>query len=178
VILRRTVLLAALVLAGVALVLVVPAPVRRTGPELARGHRVLGIQRGAVQALSVALGGRRFDARRAATGWEIDGRPASAGVAGALDDLTDALTGLRAIDVFRTRDAASYGLDRPRATIDVTTARGRRGLVLGDLNTAGSAVYARREGDPRILQVGTLVLDEIERVLYHRDAGRQRPVSG
>jgi hypothetical protein len=122
-----------------------------------------------VRALEVRLGDRRFAARRTREGWEIDGRPASRRSAEALTDLVETLGRLRALDAFRPRDAASFGLDRPRGTIAVVTAHRTRRLLLGDANAAASALYARREGDPRVLQIGTLLLSDIERVFYTRD---------
>jgi len=167
--LRRTLLLASLVALGAVLALMVRAPLRRRRPPALSGHRVFAIRPGAVRGLEVAIEGRRFVGRRTEHGWEIDGRPATAGVADALAGLVDTLVALRAVDVFRPRDAASYGLDRPRGTVAVLTARGARHLVLGGFNSAASALYARREGDPRVLQVGTLLLSEVERVFYQRD---------
>jgi len=170
---RRTVVLAGLVVLGATLVVLVRAPVRPRGQFAVRGHRVFGVGRGAVRAIEVALEGRRFSARRTAEGWEIDGRRASPGTAAALDDLLETVVGLRAVDSFRSRDRASYGLERPHATIEVGTARGVRRLVLGDMNAAGSAFYARRSGDPRVLQVGSALLSELERVFFNRDEQRK-----
>jgi hypothetical protein len=151
------------------LVLSVRAPVRQIGRDAVRGHRVFGVGRHAVRGIDVVLDGRRFSARRTAGGWETDGRPASAATADALHDLQDALVGLRSVDAFRARDTSSYGLDPPRATIEVLTARGVRRVVLGAMTSAGSAVYARRSGDPRVLQVGAGLLSALERVFYARD---------
>ena len=152
------------------LVLLVRAPERRTGREAVRGHRVVGVARHAIRGIDVALDDRRFSARRTADGWQIDGRPASGATADALQDLAEGLADVRAVDTFRARDASSFGLDRPRATIDVVTSRGSRRLVLGALNSSGSAVYARRTGDPRVVQVGAGLLSDVERVFYTRDA--------
>ena len=159
------------------LVMAVRAPVRRAGLEAVRGHRVFGVGPRAVRGIEVTLEGRRFIARRAAQGWEIDGLPASAGTADALDDLLETLIGLRAVDVFRSRDRSSFGLERPRAMIDLVTDHGVRRVVLGATNATGGALYARREGDPRVLQVGIVVLSEVERVFFNRDAP-QRPEIG
>lgn len=161
--------LAALVAVGAVLVLVVRAPVQRTGLYALRGHRVFGVPRGAVRGIEVVMGGRRFSARRLDHGWEIDGRGANPGTGDALEDLVETVARLRAVDVFRPKDGTSYGLEQPRGTITVTTARAVRRLLLGDSNTAGSALYAHRGEDPRVIQVGTLLLSEIERVFYHRD---------
>jgi uncharacterized protein DUF4340 len=169
--LRRTLLLAGLAGLGALLVAVVRAPERPAGRDAVRGHRIFAVAPGAVRAVEVTLDARHFSARRAGERWEIDGRPASAGTADALTDLVDTLAGLRAVDVFRGGDASEYGLDRPRATIDLVTARGRRRVVFGEMTASGSSYYARRVGDPRILQVGVLVLTDVERVFYTRDGG-------
>jgi len=150
-------------------VLVVHAPVERTGFYALRGHRVYGVPQGAVRGIEVELAGRRFSARRLDHGWEIDGRGANPGTTDALDDLVETVAHLRAVDVFRPKEETSYGLEPPRGTITVTTARTVRRLLLGGPNTSGSALYARRAEDPRVIQVGTLLLSEIERVFYQRD---------
>jgi hypothetical protein len=167
--------LALVVALAAALLLVVRAPVRKTGWYALRGHRVFGVGRGAVRGIEVAFGERRFVARRTEQGWEIDGSAAGRGVAEALDGLLETLVHLRAVDVFRNRDTSAFGLARPRATIDLVTARGARRLVIGETNLAGSALYARRVGDPRVLQVGTLLLSDLERVFYFRDGPMQDP---
>jgi hypothetical protein len=132
---------------------------------------VLPVAPGSVRTIALDLDGRRLVAERADGRWAIDGAPAAPRAAEALDDLVEALAGLRAVDVFRSRDAGSYGLDTPRGAIEVVSAGGaRRRLVLGGLNVAGAALYARRDGDPRVLQVGTLLLTEMERALHARDA--------
>ena len=162
-------------LVGVALAALVRRPVVPAGLEAVRGPRVFragGTPR--VREIAATLADTGFVARARADGWEIDGRPAEPATADALRDLCDALVRLRAVDAFRPRDRATYGLDRPRGTITLHTARGTRRLVLGDLNAAGSAVYARRDADPRVMQVGTQLLSQLERVLYHRDRSRPR----
>jgi len=171
-------LLAALAALGGVLALVVRAPVQRTGFFAVRGHRVFGVPQRAVRGIDVEWWGRRFSARRVDPGWEIDGRRASPGTAEALAALVENVAPLRAVDVFRPQDGTSYGLEPPRGTITVTTARSVRRLLVGDLNTAGTAFYARRGKDPRILQVGMLLLSEIERVFYQRDRPEPSPPAG
>jgi len=150
----------------------VRAPIRPTGALAVRGHRVFGVGRHAVRGVDVVLESRRFSARRTDGGWDIDGRRASTGTAQALDDLVGTLAGLRAVDSFRSGDTSSYGLERPRASIEVVTGRGTRRLLIGDPNPGGGALYARREGDPRILRVGLGFLDDLERVFFTRDGPR------
>jgi hypothetical protein len=163
---RRTLALAVLVAVGVLLVLAVRPPPVPSGPQAVRGRRVLGLHRPHVRSVSVTLRGRRVSAERVGKGWAVGDRSVGGPAVEALDDLVETLVGLRAVDAFLPRDAASYGLDPPQGIVSVTTARGTRTLVLGGLNAAGSAVYARREGDPRVLQVGTALLSALERVFY------------
>lgn len=147
-------------------------PTRPTGALAVSGHRVFGVTRHAVRAIDVELDGRRFSARRAEGGWEIDGRRAQGGTAAALEDLASVLAGLRAVDSFRGRDDSSYGLDQPRARVQVTTPRGTRRVTIGDLNPGRAALYARREGDPRTLRIGLAFLNDLERVFFNRDGPR------
>jgi hypothetical protein len=154
------------VLLGGLLVLGVRGPVPQGGAP--RGHRVFGVGLHAVEALDVSLGERRFAAQRGPGGWTVDGRPAGPGTASALDDLAVRLVALRATDVFRPGDGADFGFAHPRAEIVLRTARGVRRVTLGDPNAAASAVYARRAGDARVMQIGIGILSDVERVLYNR----------
>jgi hypothetical protein len=149
----------------------VHGPVERTGFHALRGHRVFGVPLAAVRGIEVEMAGRRFAAHRRDHGWEIDGRGANPGTTAALDDLVETVANLRAVDVFRPEGGTtSYGLAPPRGTITVMTARAARRLLLGDPNTSGSAFYARRAEDSRVIQVGMPLLTAIERVFYHRTA--------
>jgi hypothetical protein len=171
-------LLAVLVALGAALVLGVRAPVREPGLASRRGHRVFRVQPGTVRTLELRSPNEQVVAHRTEDGWQVDGARAEGALAVALDDLLGSVVHLRAVDVFRPRDAATYGLDRPRATVVVHTERGARRVVLGAANAAGSAFYARRDGDPRVMQVGSLLLAEIERVFFARSRRPQPPEIG
>ena len=121
-----------------------------------------------MRGIDVTLGERSFVARREQGGWTIDGKAADAHTAEALEDLVQMLTTLRAVDVFRHADPTQFGLDRPSATITLLTTRGTRRLVVGGHNSSSTAVYARRDRDPRLLQIGVLVLSSLDRVFYRR----------
>jgi hypothetical protein len=133
---------------------------------------VLRADRPAVRGIEAEVEGRRFVAERTADGWRLDGHPASPGAADALNDLLDLLIDLRAVDAFRADDPKVFGLDRPRVTVELVTPRARRRLVIGGFNAAGSVVYARRDRDPRVFQVGTFLLSSLERVFYQRDGAK------
>ena len=168
---RRALVLLLLVLGALALVLVVGSPPRQSGPESVRGPRVLRVAAAAVREITLQGATRQLVAVRTAAGWRLDDRPATPGQAEALDALVETLVGLRAVDAFRTSDRAVLGLDPPAATVAVRTDRRTRTLRLGSPNAAGSALYAEREGHPRVFLVGTGLLSAIDRVFYQRDVG-------
>jgi hypothetical protein len=161
------------VLGAAALLRVVEAPPRRSGPESVRGPRVLRITAGDVREIELHGGTRHLVAVRTPAGWRLDDRPATPAQAEALDALVATLAGLRAVDAFRTGDRAALGLEPPVATLAVRTARRTRTLRLGKPNAAASALYAEREGHPRVFLIGTGLLSAIDRVFYQRDVGGQ-----
>lgn len=165
---RRTLVLLLLVLAAAILVLVVEAPRRRSGPESVSGPRVLRVRAAAVREIVLQGATRQLVAVRTAAGWRLDDQPATPGQAEALEALVETLVGLRALDAFRTGDRAALGLDPPAATVVVRTDRRKRTLRIGAPNASGSALYAEREGHPRVFLVGTGLLSAIDRVFYQR----------
>jgi hypothetical protein len=173
---RRTLVLLAFVLLGLGLVWMVEPPRRRSGPETVRGPRPFRIGPGDIQRIEVTMGSRSFVAERVADGWRLDGAPPSAAGHDAIATLADELARLRAIDAFRPSSFEGFGLDPPRGTIVVTTPRGVQRLALGTLNAGGSAVYARRAGHARVLQLGVYLLEVVRRVPESRvlDAERAR----
>jgi hypothetical protein len=158
-------LLLVVVAAGVALYLT-PAPERVAPRDGVRGPRVVKIPPTAVERLILTHADRRVDARRGASGWSVDGRPSGAPLRAALDDLVDVVTGLRAVDRFRASDDAPYGLDDPLGTLEIVGGGRHTRLVLGRMNAAGSAVYARRDAAPRVLLLGAYLLSSLDRVFY------------
>ena len=159
-------LLLLLVLGAAALLFVVEPPTRRTGPESVRGPRVLRVRPAAVRSVELRSGERHVVAVRAPGGWRLDGRPAPAGAAEALDGLVETLARLRAVDAFRPERGAELGLDPPAATIAVRTAHREFTLRLGAPNASGGSFYAERAGHPRVFLVGMGLLSTIERVFY------------
>jgi hypothetical protein len=155
---RRTLVLLALVAAGVLLAVVIEPPVRRTGKELARGPHVFRTSEKGIRRMEVSIGDRRFVGERVPDGWRLDGAPAGPRTSDALQSLAAYLAELRAVDAFRTRDFAGFGLDPPAGVIVVTTG-------------SASAVYARRDDQPRVLQLGSYLLAAIEHVPDGRDDG-------
>lgn len=163
---RRTVVFVGAVALAGALVLLVEAPPRRTGEESVRGPRLVRMSADSVEAVVIAVGGHRAAAERVGTRWTVAGQPASPPLEEALADLLRTLTTLRAVDRFRPRDGAGFGFDPPRATIELRSRRRTTRVVLGELNAARSAVYARRDGAAHVWVVGLYVVSALERVIY------------
>jgi hypothetical protein len=169
---RLTALLLLVVAAAGVAVYLTPAPERVAPREKVRGPRVVKMRPGAVDRLTITLADRRLDARRDDGGWVVDGRPSGPALGEALDDLVEVLTGLRAVDRFRAEDDAPYGLDDSPGTLEIVGGGRPTRLVLGRMNAAGSAVYARRDDSPRVLLLGAYILSAIDRVFYQRNHER------
>ncbi|HWP64373.1 MAG TPA: DUF4340 domain-containing protein [Candidatus Limnocylindria bacterium] len=175
---RRLAILGVLVVAAAALVLLVEAPVRRTGEEAVSGPRLVRIPPDAVDGIELTIGEHRVAAERVDGGWTSGGRPASPALADALEDLLRTLTTLRAVDRFKPRDGASFGLEPvPRARIVLRSRRGPVRILLGELNGARSAVYARRDGTPHVWLVGLYLVSAMERVVYFAQGGTPSPAA-
>lgn len=176
---RRTLLLALLVAVGGIALVVVEAPYRPTSRELVRGPRLMKAPATSIREIAAVFGEQRFTATRVDGAWRIDGAAAPDGVAAALDDVVQTLVELRAIDAFRGDGLAQFGLETPHGTVTIVSDDDTERLVLGDFNTSGSAIYARRDGDPRVFQIGVFLPSALERVFYQRDdVDRQRPEMG
>jgi len=170
---RRTfVLLGIVACAGLAVLVVDPPPRQAPGDQV-RGPRVVKLRSTDVQGLTLALRDGRMAIARRGEHWDVDGQPSGERLAESIDDLIALLTTMRAVDRFRAPDDAAYGLDAPLGLIEVRGTLRETRLVLGALNHAGSAVYARRDGHPRVLLLGSHLLSAIDRVFYFRSRGRK-----
>ena len=160
--------------------LVIEGPRPISGPESVHGPRVLHLRPAAVRTIEVEAGTRRLSATRSPEGWILDGRPATAAAAEALDALAQNLASVRALDAFRPGDRQALGLDPARAMLTVTTRRGEQRLRLGATNASGGALYVERDGHPRAFIVGTGLLSSLDRVFYQRDLAEspQKPETG
>jgi hypothetical protein len=179
---RRTLRLLALFVAVCAIAL---AWERRREPEpvdppllALEAHEVVGIR--------VWMGTHRLDAVREREGWRLVHPPSTrAAAAAAVASLVDALVAIVPVDAFARQpiDRRALGLDPGRARIEIDTPKTKNAavLVLGDYVPTGGSVYAALASDPRIFQLGAVVVSEIE-AAFHRalrdDAGDARPVDG
>lgn len=174
----RLVVLAVLVAAAGVAVLLVRDERPLGGQAAVHGPRVFRTSPGAVERVVVTVGDRAVDARRQDGAWTVAGRRAGAQTRDALDDLTRELCALRAVDRFRPRDGATFGLAVPGATVTVDDGRRETRLLLGHPNAARSALYARRDASSRVLVIGIGLLTSLERVLYFERVERGGAASG
>lgn len=136
----------------------------------AHGHRVFALGREAVRGVSIELDGATVRVSRVGpSGWAIDDKPAHGVAADAVEELVSTLVKLRALDVFRSADGATFGLDPPRGRVDVEGERGGRlALLIGEHTADGGAFFARRSGDPRVLKLGAGLESSLARLLHAR----------
>jgi len=167
--LRRTLILAALVVAAAVLVWLVPAPKPTSGVDALRGVRLFEVEPAAVTQVDFRLRDEPpASLVRADGAWSVDGHVANAGESAAIDDLVTLLARLRAADAFESDDPSQFVLDPPQATITVVAGGRRVRLDLGGFNSTGTTVYARRSEDARVFQLGTQMLSSLQAVLFQR----------
>ncbi len=136
---------------GAALSLLRAPPTAVTTP----GRLLLDIDRSQVEAIVLASGTLRFEARRRHGQWQD---PASAPV---FDALLDDLSGLRTLDEIAEpeSDLAEYGLQPPRGTLELNLGAGSGAVVLhiGDHNPSTTGVYVRFGDSGPVYVAGALV---------------------
>ncbi len=120
--------------------------------------RFLPVDARGFAAFRLVRGGRAIYARRGADDrWEVS-EPADAPIpsdllaafAAALGDAEE----IQQVGGTGT-DAEAFGLGETAAHVDIDLVDGRHvGLRIGDTNANGTAVYARRDGEPAIVLVG------------------------
>lgn len=122
-------------------------------------------------------------ARRGGEHWRVDAleldasRPGSAATAppdqARVDEAVGALvrdvTALPEVSRFvHEGSLAEFGLDAPQTRIELTLASGQQiTLEIGNRTTSGAGLYARIPGTDEILQIGSLILNEISAALFH-----------
>jgi hypothetical protein len=143
----------------------------RHGEEPPGDPPLLGLSAEEVVGVRIEEGSRELRAVRAAGGWRVEAPAISRpGASDAVPEMIAALVGLVAVDAFARDDLdrRALGLDPPRARVTLTRAGGAAPIVLllGDFVPTGGSVYGALESDPRIFQIGAMVVSDLERVFY------------
>jgi hypothetical protein len=156
---------------------------RREGPEPV-DPPLLALAADDVVGIRVRMGARRLDAVRDGAGWRIAHPPSTrAPASAAVANLVDAVVAIVPVDAFARQqiDRRALGLDPGDARIEIDTPKTKNAavLVLGDYVPTGGSVYAALASDPRIFQLGALVVSEIEAAFRRAlpdDASGARPL--
>ena len=133
--------------------------------------RLLDLRVEQVTGIRIEEDGRELRAVRGEEGWQVempgDTRP---GASTAVADMVRAVTGLIPVDTFARGDIrpGDLGLDPPRVRVTLTLDGGAPSVTLlfGDFVPTGGSVYATIAGDPRVFQIGAMVMSDIERTFY------------
>ncbi len=125
-----------------------PAPVRA---------RFLDVGPDALREVRLHQGGRTIVMGRRDGGWEVTQPPQAPIPRDLAAAFVAALAGAEVIDRVGTADgdADAFGLGGGASRVELVTADGATtAIALGDTNPTGTAVYARRAGDPAIVLIG------------------------
>ena len=120
-------------------------------------ERFLALQPGQLREVRLRRGGRTVVSRRDADGWAVI-EPAGATIPPDLiEAFATALTG--AEEIARVGDAQAdpraFGFDERAVQVEIIAETGEPVLVtIGETNPTGTAVYARRGGNPVVVLIG------------------------
>ncbi len=100
---------------------------------------------------------------RAADGtWEIVQPSRQPADTGAVELAISQLSNLSLITDLGTKiTLENFGMDKPRYTITLTTAEATYTLEVGSPTVTGSGYYVRKQGDERVVVVGTYALESV-----------------
>jgi hypothetical protein len=133
--------------------------------------RLLTVAPGDIIGIRVRMGTHRLHAVRDRDAWRIVYPPVSRpGAPAAVAALVESVAGLVPVDAFERRDIdrRALGVEPGRARIELDTRAGADVVVirLGDHVPTGGSVYAVLSSDPRIFQLGALIVSEIEAAFF------------
>jgi hypothetical protein len=129
-----------------------------------RDKAILTLDRDAIDGIEVTAGGTAVALAKADAEWKLT-RPVSAPADfSAASSLVSRLTSaqMKTIETAPKPNLASYGLDKPAATVRVRTGSAQAVLQVGGPAGDG-AVYARDESRPEIFTIEAAVLDELKK---------------
>jgi hypothetical protein len=129
-----------------------------------RDKTILKIDREKVDRVEIVTPDRTLKVAKQGTEWRItspvDGRADFGAVEGIIGRLNT--TPMKAIAAPDAADLKEYGLDKPAATVHVTSGSAQAGLAIG--KSAGEGVvYAKDLSRPMVFTVETALLDELKK---------------
>ena len=127
--------------------------------QVVRKSPFLPIPRDEITEVSLRRDGAVVVCRREGQKWTIT-EPANAKVTSDLvASFVENLTPEKEVPVNEdvVKDLATYGLDRPRATVTLKGKNTTATVLIGDRNPTGSSVYVRKQDSPQVVLLGSSV---------------------
>jgi Domain of unknown function (DUF4340) len=122
--------------------------------------KILSLKQDDISKIAIRKkGGEELDLTKGDAGkWQITAPKALGADQEAVSSLLSTVSSLNADRLVEEKagDLGQYGLAQPSVELDVTTKDGKRQkLFLGDDTPAGSAVFAKLDGDPRVFTIAS-----------------------
>jgi hypothetical protein len=142
-----------------------------TGAAVVEGEKVFGIETGKIEEVRIqSTSGERTAVRKAGDAWQIVEPAVIEADATAVSSLVSTLESLeseRTVDE-NPASVAAYGLEPPRLTVTfkVTGETAERRLLIGERTPTGSDLYARVEGDPKLILIASYIEDSLNKTTF------------
>src|SRR5687768_8009804 len=124
-------------------------------------QKVLDVEPGDVTKLTItSADNKKLVLERSGTAWRLSEPVAAAAESFEVDSLLRSITGLESTSIIT--DATATGLDKPRYTVDLTTADGKtQTLLVGDKTAVGDSLYVARKDKSQTLVVAASLLENL-----------------
>jgi hypothetical protein len=141
------------------------------GASVVAGEKVFGIETGTIEEVRIeATSGERTTVRKTGDRWQIVEPAALEADTTAVSSLASTLESLeseRTVDE-NPESVAAYGLEPPRLTVAFKVAGEpvERRLLIGERTPTGSDLYARVEGDPKLILIASYIEDSLNKTTF------------
>lgn len=141
------------------------------GSTVVPGEKVFAIEAGTIEEVRIeSTSGEATRVRRAGDGWQIV-EPAT--IAADTSAVSSLVSTLESLESERTVDenpasVAPYGLEPPRLAVSfkVSGETDERRLLIGERTPTGSDLYARVEGDPKLILIASYIEDSLDKTTF------------
>lgn len=142
-----------------------------TGTSVVPGEKVFAVEAGTIEEVQVqAVSGDTTTLRRSGDGWQIvepTELEADTSAVSSLVSTLESLESQRIVDE-NPESFSQYGLDPARMSIAFRAAgeTAMRRLLLGERTPTGADLYARVEGEPRLLLIASYLEDSLNKTTF------------
>ncbi len=141
------------------------------GASVVAGEKVFAVEAGAIEEVRIdGSSGDSTTVRKTGDNWQIVQPAALEADTSAVSSLVSTLESLesdRTVDE-NPASVAAYGLDPARMTVTFKVAGddAPRKLLVGDRTPTGSDLYARVEGDPKLILIASYLEDSLDKTTF------------